>query len=108
MSVESIQGFFDFAKNELRLNDEENLKEVLLNLAEKVHPLVLGNVYRTRSQIQMVARKLLQKQLGNDQINKIDKIISFLCSDSGSLDYAIYRNEARDELGLAIDKPDDE
>jgi hypothetical protein len=108
VSVESIQGFFDLAKNELKLNAEENLKEVLLNLAEKVHPLVLGNVYRSRTQIQMVARKLLKKQLGNEQIEKIEKIISFLCSDSGSHDYAIYRNEAKDELGLAIDKPNDE
>jgi hypothetical protein len=107
VSVESIQGFFDLAKNELKLNDESNLKDVLLNLAEKVHPLVLGNVYRSRTQIQMVARKLLRKQLGGDQTEKIDKIISFLCSDSGSHDYAIYRNEARDELGLTIEKPND-
>lgn len=108
VSVESIQGFFDLAKNELKLNDERNLKDVLLNLSEKVHPLVLGNVYRTRTQIQMVARKLLQKQLGPGQSEQIEKIISFLCSDSGSHDYAIYRNEAKDELGLSIEKPDDE
>jgi hypothetical protein len=108
VSVESIQGFFDLAKDELKLNDEKNLKDVLLNLAEKVHPLVLGNVYRSRTQIQMVARKLLQKQLGKDKGEQIEKIISFLCSDSGSHDYAIYRNEARDELGLSIDKPNDE
>ncbi|SMG51758.1 Serine dehydrogenase proteinase [Marivirga sericea] len=108
VSVESIQGFFDLAKNELNVNNEENLKDILLNLAGKVHPLVLGNVYRTRTQIQMVARKLLRKQLGADQSDKIDKIVSFLCSDSGSHDYAIYRNEARDELGLSIEKPDDE
>lgn len=108
VSVESIQGFFDLAKNELKVNNEENLKDILLNLAGKVHPLVLGNVYRSRTQIQMVARKLLQKQLGADQTDKIDKIVSFLCSDSGSHDYAIYRNEARDELGLSIEKPDDE
>lgn len=108
VSVESIQGFFDLAKDELKLNDEKNLKDVLLNLAEKVHPLVLGNIYRSRTQIQMVARKLLQKQLGNDKAEQIEKIISFLCSDSGSHDYAIYRNEARDELGLSIEKPDEE
>lgn len=108
VSVESIQGFFDFAKEELKINDEENLKEVLLNISQNVHPLVLGNVYRSRTQIQMVARKLLTKQLGADQNDKIDKIISFLCSDSGSHDYAIYRNEARDELGLNIQKPDND
>ena len=38
----------------------------------------------------------------------IDEIISFLTSESGSHDYTIYRDEARDELGLNIEKPDDE
>lgn len=110
VSVESIQGFFDFAKNELGINNEDNLKEVLLKLSDKVHPLVLGDVYRSRTQIQMIARKLLQKQLGEGEeaTRKIDKIIAFLCSDSGSHDYAIYRNEAKDELGLNIEKPNDE
>lgn len=108
VSVESIQGFFELAKQELNLKGESNLKDVLLSLSEKVHPLVLGNVYRTRSLIQMVAKKLLNKQLGNNKQKEIDKIIAFLCSDSGSHDYAIYRNEAKDELGLNIQKPNDE
>ena len=108
VSVESIQGFFELAKQELSLKSESNLKDILINLSEKVHPLVLGNVYRSRTQIQMVARKLLNKQLGEDKKEKIDKIISFLCSDSGSHDYTIYRNEAKDDLGLNIQKPNDE
>ena len=107
VSVESIQGFFELAKQELSLKSESNLKDILINLSEKVHPLVLGNVYRSRTQIQMVARKLLNKQLGEDKKEKIDKIISFLCSDSGSHDYTIYRNEAKDDLGLNIQKPND-
>lgn len=111
VSVESIQGFFDLAKNELNINDQGFLKDILLKLTEQVHPLVLGNVYRSRSQIQMVARKLLKSQIkdvSEEARNKVDAIISFLCSDSGSHDYAIYRNEAKDELGLNIVKPDDE
>lgn len=108
VSVESIQGFFDLAKNELKLKEDSSLKDILLSLSEKVHPLVLGDVYRTKVQIQMVARKLLEKQLGNGDAEKIDKIILFLCSDSGSHDYAIYRDEAKDELGLSIEKPNDE
>lgn len=110
VSVESIQGFFELAKNELGIKSETELKDILLKLTEQVHPLVLGNVYRSRTQIQMVARKLLSKQIGDSDgaKEKIDKIISFLCSDSGSHDYAIYRNEASDELGLNIVKPNDE
>jgi hypothetical protein len=43
-----------------------------------------------------------------DNKKKIEKIIAFLCSDSGSHDYTIYRREARDELGLNIEKPNDD
>jgi hypothetical protein len=39
---------------------------------------------------------------------KVNKIIDFLCSESGSHDYTINRREARDELGLQIEKPNDE
>jgi len=110
VSVESLQGYFDFAKNEMSIKNESDLKDILLKLSEEVHPIVLGNVYRSRTQIQMVARKLLKKQLGDTPENaeKINEIVSFLCSDSGSHDYAIYRNEAKDELGLNIEKPNDE
>jgi hypothetical protein len=105
VSVESIKGYFQYAQNDLKINSEENLKEILLNLSNQVHPLVLGEVYRSRTQIQMLARKLLSKQLQESE--NIEKIISFLCSDSGSHDYTIYRREARNELGLNIATPDD-
>src|SRR5690606_22626865 len=35
-------------------------------------------------------------------------VISFLCSESGSHDYSIYRKEAKDELGLAVETPNEE
>jgi hypothetical protein len=54
----------------------------------------------------MLARKLLSKQIKDKK--SIDKIIAFLCSDSGSHDYTIYRREAKEELGLNIEKPDDD
>lgn len=105
VSVESIKGYFQLTQEDLKINNEENLKDILINLSNQVHPIVLGDVYRSRTQIQMLAKKLLSKQI-NDK-KKIEKIISFLCSDSGSHDYTIYRREARDELGLNIEKPDD-
>jgi hypothetical protein len=105
VSVESIKGFFQFAQNDLKINDEKNLKDILINLSNQVHPLVLGDVYRSRAQIQMLAKKLLSKQIKEEE--KIEKIIAFLCSDSGSHDYTIYRREAKHELGLNIENPDD-
>lgn len=106
VSVESIKGYFQLAQEDLKINDQQNLKDILINLSNQVHPLVLGDVYRSRSQIQMLAKKLLSKQINDPE--KIEKIIAFLCSDSGSHDYTIYRREAMDELGLNIEKPDDE
>jgi len=105
VSVESIKGYFQFIQSDLKINDEENLKDILINLSNQVHPLVLGDIYRSRSQIQMLAKKLLFKQMQEEE--KIEKIIAFLCSDSGSHDYTIYRKEAKDELGLNIETPDD-
>jgi hypothetical protein len=105
VSVESIKGYFEFAKKDFNIHNESELKDIYINISNQVHPLVLGDVYRSRTQIQMLAKKLLSKQIEDKE--KIENIISFLCSDSGSHDYTIYRREAKNELGLNIEKPDD-
>ena len=54
----------------------------------------------------MLAKKLLANQKHAEE--KLEELLRFLCSESGSHDYTINRREARDELGLPIEKPDDE
>ncbi len=54
----------------------------------------------------MLAEKLLK--FHEIEPENVSKVISFLCSDSGSHDYTIYRKEAKEELGLNIEKPNDE
>jgi len=105
VSVEAIKGFLDLAKRELDIKDEAALASILNTLAEKVHPLVLGEVYRAIGQIKMLAKRLLANQVTDEE--KVEKIISFLCSESGSHDYTINRREAA-ELGLTIEKPTQE
>lgn len=106
VSVEAVKGYVEFAKNELGIDDGESLSEVLMKLTDYVHPLVLGQVYRSRAQIQMLAKKLLKNQVTDDE--RIEKIIAFLCSDSGSHDYTINRREAKEDLGLNVIKPSEE
>jgi hypothetical protein len=106
VSVEAINGFLDFAKEGAGLTDPVLLKEAFLRLVEHVHPLVLGEAFRSRTQIRMLARRLVARQISDE--NKVNRILEFLCSESGSHDYAIYRREARDELGLKVEKPDDD
>jgi hypothetical protein len=110
VSVESIKGFVQLAKEEFNINKSSDMATILSVLSNNVHPLVLGNAFRARAHIRMLATNLLEKHLNNtrNKKNKIEKIVNFLCSDSGSHDYTINRTEARDSLGLNIDRPTDE
>lgn len=60
VSVESIKGFIQLAKEELGIIGSEESAEVLQILSKEIHPLVLGDVFRARSHIRMLARKLLE------------------------------------------------
>jgi hypothetical protein len=106
VSVEAVKGYMAFAKEELGIKDDIALSNIMMKLSDTVHPLVLGQVYRTRAQIKMLAEKLLKNQISD--ADKIKNIISFLCSDSGSHDYTINRREAKKTLGLNVLIPDDE
>lgn len=105
VSVEAINGFVAFSKEAVGLSRPDQAQAILQALTERVHPLVLGEVYRSRAQIRMLAKRLISRQI--DDTTKIDRILEFLCSESGSHDYSIHRREAREDLGLRIEKPDD-
>lgn len=103
VSVEFVNAYVEMAKETFGVKNGRCMSEILLNLSEKIHPMTLGQVYRTRSQIQMLARKLMKwHKLTSDQENEI---VKFLCSESGSHDYSIHRNEAVEHLGLHVEKP---
>lgn len=103
VSVEAVKGYLEFARDELSIKDEASLATIFEKLSDFVHPLVLGEVYRSKAQIQMMAEKLIQNQVTDPE--KVKRIIAFLCSESGSHDYTINRREAKNELGLNIIKP---
>lgn len=103
VSVEYVNAYIEMAKTNFGISDQNCMKDLLLSLLEKIHPMTLGQVYRTRSQIQMLARKLMKwHELSPEQE---DEIIKFLCSESGSHDYSIHRGEAVEHLGLHVEKP---
>ena len=106
VSVEAVKGYLAFAKEELGIKDDIALSNIMSKLSDNVHPLVLGQVYRSKAQIKMLAEKLLVNQIKDKA--KIDNAVNFLCSDSGSHDYTINRREASEDLGLSIIKPDEE
>jgi hypothetical protein len=106
VSVEAIEGYIQLIKEECGFSQKHDSNKLIEILSQAIHPIVLGQVYRTKSQIKMLSRRLLSSQIHDKQ--KIEKIINFLCSGSGSHDYAIHRREAREELGLNIITPDED
>jgi hypothetical protein len=105
VSVEAVQGYLDLAKEELGIADGPALSQVLVKLTEQVHPLVLGQIFRSRNQIRALAEGLLEHQ--GVKKDDSDNIVDFLCSDSGSHDRTINRREAA-KLGLNVEKPSPE
>ncbi len=103
VSVEFVDAYLQLAKKELGITDQVALGNILIDLAKHIHPLTLGQVYKSKSQIQMLANKLLGYQEMKEESKT--EIINFLCSESGSHDYTIHRKEAK-KLGLNIEKPD--
>jgi hypothetical protein len=101
VSVEDIEGYVEQAKR--ILGEKADLMPIFLLLAQKVHPLVLGNAFRARAQIRRLGERLISNHIQDEK--KIKTILDFLCSESGSHDYTISRREAKDILGLPVEKP---
>lgn len=105
ISVESVKGYFSLLREEFGAKSDAALSAAYTKLSEYIHPLVLGDVYRTQKQIQMLAEKMLH--MHRTDRKAIKNIVTFLCSDSGSHDYTINRTEAR-SLGLNVESPSQE
>lgn len=102
ISVEDVASFFSLAKdkNSVDLKSESSITEVFKLLAQQVHPLALGNVKRSHSQIRHLARKLLTLHIKEDSASKkIDAIVDELTERFYTHNHSIFREEAKN-IGL--------
>ena len=106
VSVEAVIGFINLARKEMNLHEDGALAEVFAGLTEKVHPLALGDVYRSREQITSLAERLLR--MGSRKLSDPDikRIVEILTKGLGSHDYIMNRKEARQLLGDWVVRPD--
>ncbi|MXW08026.1 MAG: hypothetical protein F4X56_01100 [Gammaproteobacteria bacterium] len=59
VSVQSMRGFFNAARDGLGINDSEQLTATLVSLTNHTHPVALGSLFRTEAQIRLLAKTLL-------------------------------------------------
>jgi len=106
VSVEDMVGFLDLARKEIGLKAEESAVSLLNILANKVHPLALGAVYRAREQTNSLAKRLLLTH-SNDEA-KIERIATRLTQELPTHNYLIGRVEAQNDIKLDITEPSEE
>jgi hypothetical protein len=100
VSAEAIRGYIDELRKDIK--DPGLMAEIWKDLSSKVHPIVLGEIFRLGGQIRSMAKILIGRQVKDEDTQ--DKIINLLCSDSGSHDYTLNRRFAS-EIGLNVEKP---
>jgi hypothetical protein len=97
VSVESVAAFFELAKNDWRLS-EAGIVSAFAALTEKIHPIVLGDVYRSRQQIEGLATTLLESHVDDEA--SVNNAVRKLTLELGSHDYLISRDEAASFLKI--------
>ena len=103
ISVEDVKAYISFIKNTVGIQHEDELVKTIEILAQKVHPLALGNVERFLSQSRMIAGKILRTHMREEASeHQIDEIIENLASKLYFHGHPINRVEARKELRLKV------
>lgn len=103
VSVEDMAGFLDLVRNETGPTNEKAMVEAINILADKVHPLALGAVYRAREQTNSLAKRLLSMHLHDE--TRVDHIVKQLTHELPTHNYLIGRSEAENEIKIDIKKP---
>jgi hypothetical protein len=102
VSVEDVMGYLKLAREEVGITGDEGLTKIVGFLSERIHPLALGAVYRSREQIALLAHKLLASH--EKDKTKIDRMVDTLTKELPSHQYVIPREEAKN-LGFPIADP---
>jgi len=102
VNVEEAIGYLNLAREEAGIKDDTAMASIFKELSSRVHPLALGNVYRARAQIKILATQLLERHMGAGNKDKVKDVVDKLTRELYSHDYIIGRKEAKESLGLNI------
>lgn len=102
ISVEDVKAYVSFIKNTVGISHEDELVKTIEILANKVHPLALGNVDRFLSQSRLIAKKVLSSHATEHSSHEMEEIIDNMASKLYFHGHPINRKEAKEELKLKI------
>jgi len=102
ISVEDVKAYVNFIKSGVGITHEDELVKAIEVLANKVHPLALGNVERFVSQSRMIAAKILRTHMSDVSEHTINEIVENMASKLYFHGHPINRQEAKTDLHLKI------
>lgn len=102
ISVEDVTAYVNFIKSTVGITHEDELVKTIEILANKVHPLALGNIERFVAQSRMIAKKILRTHMTNVEDHTIDEIVENMASKLYFHGHPINRREAKADLRLRI------
>jgi hypothetical protein len=104
INVEDVASYISFVKDTVGIKHEDELIQAFNILANKVHPLALGNIHRFYSQSRMMARKLLRLHMKRSEEHTIEEIVETLTAKLFFHGHPINRKEAK-QLNLKVNNP---
>ena len=101
INVEDVVAYLALLKEDAGIHHEDELIQGVNILAQKVHPLALGNVKRLLSQSKIMAKKLLYLHMKEEEkSHKVDEIVDKLTSKLYFHGHPINRLEAKNDIGI--------
>ena len=102
ISVEDVKAYVNFIKSGVGITHEDELVRAIEVLANKIHPLALGNVERFLSQSRMIAAKIMRTHMKDASEHTILEIVENMASKLYFHGHPINRQEAKSDLHLKV------
>lgn len=105
VSIEDVYSYLALAREKGGLHAEPALAEAFVLLADRIHPLSLGNVHRNYLLIRSLAYKMLRLRCRDCEAENLRNIVDNLTEKLYAHNHMISRREAIEDIGLPVNVP---
>lgn len=106
VNIEDVYSYLALAGEKAGVCSTDQQIKAFTLLAERIHPLALGNVHRNYLLIRSLAKKMLALHQLPLKEGRIEHIVDNLTEKLYAHNHMISRREAMDEINLAVSIPD--
>ncbi len=106
VNIEDVYSYFALAGEKAGVCSSDQQIRAFTLLAERIHPLALGNVHRNYLLIRSLAKKLLSLHQQPLREGQIEHIVDNLTEKLYAHNHMISRREAAEEINLSVIFPD--